>query len=174
MIKEFVGAQFQKDADLLKEIITNLLDVDITERKRKREVVDARGIYSKILHDKGYSFPMIGRSIGKDHSTIVHHFQKTNSFILIDDDVNAKYIMCRDEFFERSSVNTVDNRFEMYKNEIMHLKKRLQYIEFKEKELAEVDLKYKRLNNIINFIDANTGEGDEDRVKCKIIAVFKS
>lgn len=174
MKKQRTNEQFEKDSKLLKEIITKYLEVDITENKRKRDIVDGRGIYAKILHDKGYSYPMIARSIGKDHSTMIHHVKNVNTLMFIIDDLNIKYTLCRDEFFALSKVTSNDSRFEMYKDEIMHLRKRLEYIEYKEKELSNLDLKYKRLQNIIKFIDENTESGEEEKVKCKIYAVFKS
>jgi len=174
MKKQRTNEQFEKDSQLLIEIITKYLEVDIKDNKRKREVVDGRGIYAKILHDKGYSYPMIARSIGKDHSTMIHHVKNVNTLMFIIDDLNIKYTLCRDEFFALSKVTSTDSKFEMYKDEIMHLKKRLEYIEFKERELSNLDLKYKRLQNIIKFIDENTESGEEEKVKCKIYAVFKS
>ena len=174
MKKQRTNEQFEKDSKLLKEIVTKYLEVDITENIRKRDIVDARAVYAKILHDKGYSYPMIGKSLGRDHSTVIHHVRNLNNLMFIIEDLNTKYTLCRDEFFAMSKVTSTDSRFEMYKDEIMHLKKRLEYIEYKEKELSNLDLKYKRLQNIIKFIDENTESGEEEKVKCKIYAVFKS
>lgn len=175
MIKDKKKLNFEKDSKLMKDIVGRFLEVDIMEDSRKRGIVDARTIYTKVLHDKGYSYPMIAGSLNKDHSTLVHHIQVFNDIVNIMDDLRLKYTMCRDEFFQLSKVrfSDDDSRFEQYKDEILHLKKRLEYIEFKERELSILEFKYKRLHNIINFIDEQTKDGEEDKIKCKIFAALK-
>ncbi len=60
------------EMSLLKNIIKGLFDIDIDRSVRKREIVDCRLIYSKILRDRGYTSVSIGKSISKDHSTKEH------------------------------------------------------------------------------------------------------
>ena len=45
----------------------------ITGKHRNGPVVDARRVVAKILRERGWSYPMIGRAIGgRDHSTIIN------------------------------------------------------------------------------------------------------
>ena len=52
---------------ILKQIVSEVFDVDILDKRRTRNVVDARGVYSKILKDKGFTLVFIGQSLNKDH-----------------------------------------------------------------------------------------------------------
>jgi len=63
----------------LLEKISWLTDISIDELKgtyRGAEVVKARMFYFKIARMNGYTFKEIGKSVNKDHSTVVHHIQK--------------------------------------------------------------------------------------------------
>jgi hypothetical protein len=44
-------------------------------RSRKRPVVEAKQLYSKLMRDAGYTYQEIGKSIGLNHATILFHFK---------------------------------------------------------------------------------------------------
>ena len=58
----------------LKKAIQEITGVDINEVTRKRETIEARAIYYKVLKqiDKKKSLKSIGASVGKDHATVLH------------------------------------------------------------------------------------------------------
>lgn len=47
---------------------------DLRSRNRSRNLVRLRRDYSISAHLKGYTFVEIGKSINRDHTTIVHYF----------------------------------------------------------------------------------------------------
>ncbi len=69
---------------ILKNIIQDLLGVDVMHKSRKQHIVDARKIYSNILRNKGWSFFAIGKSLRKDHSTIIHYLKDSQVLVLMD------------------------------------------------------------------------------------------
>lgn len=79
-------------------IINETFDVDISEISRKREIIDARKIYSKILRDRGYSYEVIGKSINKDHATIIHYMSSIDFTLTYDKVMTNKYMFCKDMF----------------------------------------------------------------------------
>lgn len=66
--------------------ITNL-----KARSRIREVCEIRYIYFKLAHLMGYSWCSIARSIGLDHSTVIHGVQTLNDHLETDPRVRQDY-----------------------------------------------------------------------------------
>ena len=62
-------------SNLLKSIIKEQLDIDIMEKSRFRHIVDARRIYSYILYKSGHGYTEIGKTLNKDHATIIHYLR---------------------------------------------------------------------------------------------------
>ena len=50
----------------LKFMVNFVFDVDIISKKRKREYVDARMVFSKILNDNGFGPSIIGKYLKKE------------------------------------------------------------------------------------------------------------
>jgi len=44
-------------------------------KSRKRPVVEAKQLYSKLMRDAGHTYEDIGSSVGLNHATILHHFK---------------------------------------------------------------------------------------------------
>lgn len=66
----------------LKKVIQEITGVDINEVSRKREIIEARAVYYKILKqiDKKKSLKSIGASVGKDHATVLHSLNNYDMF----------------------------------------------------------------------------------------------
>jgi hypothetical protein len=66
----------------LKKAIQEITGVDINEVTRKRETIEARAIYYKVLKqiDKKKSLKSIGASVGKDHATVLHSLKNYDMF----------------------------------------------------------------------------------------------
>lgn len=56
----------------LKQTFDQIYGFDLANRSRKREMVDARRIYSKIAYSLGYNLRQIGESIDRKHCNIIH------------------------------------------------------------------------------------------------------
>lgn len=91
----------EKKTIALKEVVREIFLVDVSEDSRKRAVVDARRVYSKILRDEHYSFESIGDSIGKDHATIIHYVKSIDTILNYDKDLREKYIACKEIYIEK-------------------------------------------------------------------------
>ncbi len=84
--------------DSLKKIINDIFFVDIDKRTRKRELVDARRAYSKILRDAGFSYQHIGDSIGKDHATVIHYIKTIDPLLKYDPVFQKKFVLTKKQF----------------------------------------------------------------------------
>jgi hypothetical protein len=66
----------------LKRVIKEVTGIDVNKTSRKREVVEARAMYYKILKqiDKKKSLASIAQSVGKNHATVIHSLNSYDSF----------------------------------------------------------------------------------------------
>jgi hypothetical protein len=91
----------QEEINELKRIINDIFLVDIHSKDRKRGVVDARKVYSKILRDNGYSYELIGETIDKDHATIIHYIKNIEYLLSYDRILADKYVACKNVFIKK-------------------------------------------------------------------------
>ena len=91
----------QEEIDELKKIVNDVFLVDIEVKNRKRGVVDARKVYSKILRDNGYSYELIGETIEKDHATIIHYVKNIEYLLSYDRILREKYVACKNVFIKK-------------------------------------------------------------------------
>ena len=85
----------------LKRIVNDTFLVDIEIESRKRDVVDARKVYSKILRDSGYSYESIGKTINKNHATIMHYVKNIEHLMSYDQILRNKYVACKNVFIKK-------------------------------------------------------------------------
>ena len=83
----------------LKLIIKNKLSIDIDKAKKKlRDNVLAKMIYSKILRDDGYTWKSIANSISRDHSTVMYQYRVLTDLMKFDKKIERKYLEVRNDF----------------------------------------------------------------------------
>lgn len=88
------------EKESLKEIVSGVFGVDISLKNRKRNSVDARRIFSKVLRERGYTYESIGDSLDRDHATIIHYISTIDSILTFDKGLRDKYIACKNVFLE--------------------------------------------------------------------------
>jgi hypothetical protein len=86
------------ESEELIEIVNENFFTDMLSKNRKREVVDARRAYAKILRDRGYTFELISRTIGRDHATILYYVRTIDSILSYDKEFRDKYLLCKNAF----------------------------------------------------------------------------
>jgi len=77
-----------------REVVNSIFRVDIMSKSRKRNVVNARMIYSKILREKHISYNVIGKSILKNHASIIYYIKSINWLLAYDKPLLDKYNDC--------------------------------------------------------------------------------
>ena len=87
----------------LVDSIFKILDVDITEQTRKREVITGRMIYYVLLRDMNYSWASIGRSVGKNHATIISAYQTFEDLIDYDYELQESLQRVKEDFYDRNN-----------------------------------------------------------------------
>jgi len=155
----------------LKEIISDTTGMNIMDKNRFRQVVDARIVFSKIIRERGYTFSSIARYLSKDHTTIIHYICECNSLIQTNDKIMETYLICRDKFLQdKDALLTYTDKDAV--KEMIVLKNDIENLMLKNSRIKNLEIKYERLNEIINLIDKRTPEGDEHRIRKEIMKMF--
>lgn len=159
------------DSAVLRRIILRELSIDIRTTARYTTVVDAKKIYASLMYERGHTLKSIGRSMGNtDHSTIIHYLKKIDDLISTEDAFRDKYILVKKYFMHEKPVQHV---LPNDKIDTIHLQNTLGNLILEHSKLMEESLKYKRLQHIIDIIDAVTPEGQEFIMESKIKQMLK-
>jgi chromosomal replication initiator protein len=79
----------------------NITPEDILIRKRKKEVVEPRQIAIYLLRDiLDLSYPYIGEKIGRDHTTIIHAYEKINQEINKNSTLYQKILLIKESIYK--------------------------------------------------------------------------
>jgi len=155
----------RNEMEELVEIIKDIIEVDIRKKTNERDYVDGRFIFAKIMVDRGYSLVELGKHIKKHHSTIIHYKRSCNDLLDTNPLFSSKYFECRDRFMHgKEDYAHMGNQIE--------LKNQIDKLILDNKNLTKKLEKYKRLNNIIEFIDSRTPTGKESLILRKINLMF--
>lgn len=160
------------EIEALQSIIKDVFNVNIMKTTRKRELVDARIIYSKILRERGYTLKTIGVSLGKDHSTILHYMSMVDFILKQDDRLLERYMQCRDEFLKDRQPIIKNATEKELMDRINSLNKRLDDLLLERNNILNLEIKNRRLESIIDLINARTPQGTERIIEKKINQMF--
>lgn len=161
------------EIDELKGIIKKNLNVDVMQRRRHRENVDARMIYSKILRDRGYTLKFISDSLKKDHTTIIHYLDIADDIFDQYPPIRDNFNLCRAEFLNGKS-DLMDPKVSVIKVRLEKLDEEIREMASVKQSLIGKEYKYKRLSDIINLIDKRTRPGQERNIEKRINEMFNS
>jgi hypothetical protein len=136
------------DMNELRGIVETIFDVDITNTVRKKDYVEARMVFTKILRDRGVTFVAIGKYLDKNHSTILNYMGNFDNYFN-EQSLKKKYIVCREAFFQKRPVDRL-------------------YLE--KDKISAIENKYKRFKHILNIMNDRTPYGKEAVLEKKIIS----
>ena len=156
----------------LKEIVSKVFDTNINIKTRKRNNVEARMIFSKILREDGNTFESIGKAINKDHSTIVYYVNQASVLIKQSIELSDKYLECKNCYIDNLDVVLPQMKYDELKNEVLELKLLINQLTIERNEIIKVQEKYNRIKKIINLVAERTHVGKEEFIERKINQMF--
>lgn len=156
----------------LKEIVSKVFDTNINIKTRKRNNVEARMIFSKILREDGNTFESIGNAINKDHSTIVYYVNQASVLIKQSIELSDKYLECKNCYIDNLDVVLPQMKYDELKNEVVELKALINQLTEERNEIIKVKEKYNRIKKIINLVAERTHVGKEEFIERKINQMF--
>jgi len=152
----------------IKSIVNSVFMVNINVETRRRSHVDARRAYSKIMRERGYSFEKIGKTLEKDHATIIHYLRNIDYIFAYDAVFLEKYAKCKNMMLV--SPDEID--------QAIPEKAYVQRIKDLEGQVAELVLqlnksnsklsKYNRIKSIIKLINDRVVDDEIELVESKI------
>jgi hypothetical protein len=160
----------------LKKVIQEITGVDINEVSRKREIIEARAVYYKILKqiDKKKSLKSIGASVGKDHATVLHSLKNYDMF----EQFNPTLKLFRKEILQRLNYASPEQILDMSKDEyIQSLQIDIMKLNDEIANLQETINKprnnYNIVNNIQQLLIETEGKEQQEIIIERLQAVYR-
>ena len=161
-----------KEMQQLADIVKSVFNEDVKDKIQRREIVDARMVFSKILRERGYTYASIGRFLKKDHSTIINYMRNIYSLLTQVNGLMAKYIICRDLFLIDKEVLYINKEEKDNKLSIISLNNQIEKLILERESVTQMEMKYKRIEDILSLIDKKTPNGKEKFILKKVNLMF--
>ena len=161
-----------KEMQQLADIVKSVFDEDVKDKIQRREIVDARMVFSKILRERGYTYASIGRFLKKDHSTVINYMRNVYSLLTQVNGLMAKYIVCRDLFLIDKEVLYINKEEKDNKLSIISLNNQIEKLILERESVTRMETKYKRIEDILSIIDKKTPNGKEKFILKKVNLMF--
>lgn len=161
-----------KEMQQLADIVKSVFNEDVKDKIQRREIVDARMVFSKILRERGYTYASIGRFLKKDHSTIINYMRNVYSLLTQVNGLMAKYIICRDLFLIDKEVLYINKEEKDNKLSIISLNNQIEKLILERENVTRMETKYKRIEDILSIIDKKTPNGKEKFILKKVNLMF--
>jgi hypothetical protein len=162
----------------LKKAIQEITGVDINEVTRRRETIEARAIYYKVLKqiDKKKSLKSIGASVGKDHATVLHSLKNYDMF----EQFNPTLKLFRKQIMQRLNYATPDI-LDMTKDEliqslqidVMKLNEEIANLQETITNLQKPRNNYKIVNNIETLLLETEGKEQQEIILERLQALYR-
>jgi hypothetical protein len=154
----------------LKEIVDNEVGFDISVKRRIRDLVYYRYIFFKIAREqlKGLTTTAIGKSLNRDHATVLHGLKKIEHELDYNKEINNLYHKISDIVSNELEVDIINDCSE---NDIIQIKKhyedRILSLRTRIQELERLSNKKQNslLTDIKKLTDADVLEFRETRLK---------
>lgn len=94
--------------------INKLLNIDVLENTRKREVVEGRIIFTKLMHLQNiHSLSKIGSFVNKGHCTIIHYLKVHDNLFATDKNYQKSFRLisetCTPTFFVSKNLSELNH-----------------------------------------------------------------
>lgn len=165
------AVKMAQDMDSLSSIVNRLLDVDIHSKRRHRNLVEARMIFSKIMYDRGYELTSIGRFLGKNHSTIIHYIKASDYIFMSYPEIHDKYVVCSEVFCEGKEPSMLFSRKDMVRS-INNLNDKIKILMKERSIMRKREERIKRFEQIIKLLEHKISVGNEAEAYRKINKVL--
>jgi hypothetical protein len=162
----------------LKKAIQEITGVNVNEVTRKRETIEARAIYYKVLKqiDKNKTLKSIGASVGKDHATVLHSLKNYDMF----EQFNPTLKLFRKQIMQRLNYATPDI-LDMTKDEliqslqvdVMKLNDEIANLQETITNLQKPRNNYNIVNNIQELLLETEGKEQQEIIIERLQAVYR-
>lgn len=160
------------EMDKLKEVVNEIFNVDIIKKSNKRDFVNARKVFSKMLIERGFGSSEIGRYIRKHHSTIIHYRYDVDAMLKYSPTVMEKYLACKSAFSNKEQHIQLNPKELEQKRYIISLNNQIEKLILDRNAILKKADKHRRILTITELVDKRTPIGEEAFVLKKINQMF--
>lgn len=156
------------------DFMDSFFGFSLSDKSRKREVVEARMMYTKIM--KRYtklSLTAIGKAIGKDHATIIHYLNNFTWLKKTDASFSTKFDLLTEMYDEFRTTWLEDIDYEDDRK-VFFLEKTVAALKEQKDRYEKYLKKIERIDSIVQLIEQRTPKGEEEYVEGKINRMFNS
>jgi len=162
----------KSEMDDLQEIVENVFEVSLMNKKRLMSLVDARMVFSKILRDRGHTLTSIAKFLKKDHTTIMNYMDKVVYLLKQDDRLFENYMVSKDLFLKNR-----EELIDEIKDKDLHMKIARANIQLdkliaERNQVFEIDRKNTRFRYIIDLLNKRVPAGKEAYIENKIMQLL--
>jgi hypothetical protein len=127
------------DIEIIKDILINESGIDINIKTKKREVIEMRGLFYKVVKilKPNTTFGAIGSSVGFNHATVMHSLNMFDVYSTYNKELNRlKDVMINRYKLEHKfyAITSIDDEIKRLEDQINLLREHKENLE-KEKEL---------------------------------------
>lgn len=127
--------ELQIEFEVLKKVVYDYSQIDISTTSRKREIVDQKKIFCLVAYNEmSASYSAIGRFIGCNHANVMHHVSNAFELKRYDKEFERKYLEIKDQYLSKDkliSAEKVKQEIKVVKKYLKKLKKELKKFENK-------------------------------------------
>ena len=130
--------------ETIKEIVESYFELSITRNTRKRQYVEARAIYYKLCRIfTQLSLEQIGKSVNRDHASVLHGVRSINTWVQVDKRMNNNMRILKNKIIN----------YQVEKDKTVELNESivLKYIQLKEQVKWQEEM-IQKLNTDLNEI----------------------
>ena len=130
--------------ETIKEIVESYFELSITRNTRKRQYVEARAIYYKLCREfTQLSLEQIGKSVKRDHASVLHGVKSINTWVQVDKRMNNNMRILKNKIIN----------YQVEKDKTVELNESivLKYIQLKEQVKWQEEM-IQKLNTDLNEI----------------------
>ena len=129
------------DIDIIKDLLIKESGIDISEKSRRREVTEMRGLFfnvAKTLKPTS-SLNSMGKSVGVHHTTVLHSLAMFDVYSKYNKDLNnlkeiiTKRYICEHRFY---AISSIDFEIERLENQLNLLREHKESLEKDKKDLV--------------------------------------
>jgi len=143
---------------LVQQLVEDYYKLNIKSKTRRREFVEARNIYFKLLRDNTLmTTAAIGKTMKKDHTTVLHSCKRMNEWLCYDKKIQNDYNILNKRLKKAIALNP-----DLFKDSVtMEGFYEQEYERYKQ----DSSMKYRVLVNKYNFLKSRLEKYEPNRVE---------
>jgi len=163
-------------ANIFKNIINKVFNIDLTSKTRKRKFVNGRMIFTKLMRDEGSTVNMISSYLNlESHASVLHYLKNINFILDYDKELYSMYQTCL-RYYKVADPRIDELQPHELKAHIIVLEDRNKMLSLELESLKETinsnHLKDKRFSKLFNLIRNRTKPNTEEVIEKKLNTIF--